>query len=161
AGLVDSAGVFGYRTISARKRRRMENAAGPDKEFMATLAKGLAVIEAFGAERPKLTLSGAAEAVGLSRAAARRVLRTLTVLGFVEQDGRHFALAPRVLDLGFSYLTSQSWIDHAQRYLKALSEQLHESCSASVLQGDEIIYVARVQTQRIMSSTITVGTRLS
>ena len=133
---------------------------GPDKEFMATLAKGLAVIQAFGAERPKLTLSDAAEAVGLSRAAARRVLRTLTLLGFVEHDGRHFALGPRILDLGFSYLASQSWIDHAHRHLKALSEQLHESCSASVLQGDEIIYVARAQMQRIMSSTVAVGTRL-
>ncbi len=102
------------------------DSAGPDKEFMATLAKGLAVIQAFGAERPKLTLSDAAEAVGLSRAAARRVLRTLTLLGFVEQDGRHFALGPRILDLGFSYLASQSWIDHAHRHLKSLSEQLHE-----------------------------------
>jgi IclR family pca regulon transcriptional regulator len=139
---------------------RMEGAAAADKEFMATLAKGLAVIQAFGAERPKLTLSDAAEAVGLSRAAARRVLRTLTLLGFVEQEGRHFALAARVLDLGFSYLSSQSWIDHVQRHLKLLSEQLHESCSASVLQGDEIVYVARVQTQRILSSTIAVGARL-
>lgn len=138
----------------------MESVPRADKEFMTTLAKGLAVIQAFGTERPKLTLSEAAEAVGLSRAAARRVLRTLTLLGFVEQDDRHFALGPRVLDLGFSYLSSQSWIDQAQRHLKALSEQLHESCSASVLQGDEIIYVARVQTQRIMSSAIAIGTRL-
>jgi IclR family pca regulon transcriptional regulator len=131
-----------------------------DKEFMASLAKGLAVIRAFGAERPTLTLSQAAAAAGLSRAAARRVLLTLAELGYVAQEGRHFALAPRVLELGFSYLSSQSWIDRAQPLMKALSEDLQESCSASVLQGQEIIYVARVQTRRIMASTIAIGTRL-
>jgi IclR family pca regulon transcriptional regulator len=131
-----------------------------DKEFMATLAKGLAVIQAFGAERPSLTLSQAAAAVGLSRATARRVLLTLAELGYVAQDGRRFALAPRVLELGYSYLSSQSWIDRVQPLIKALSEELQESCSASVLQGAEIIYVARVQTRRIMASTIAVGARL-
>jgi IclR family transcriptional regulator, pca regulon regulatory protein len=138
-----------------------ETTAGADKEFMVTLAKGLAVIQAFGAERPTLTLSQAASAVGLSRATARRVLRTLAELGYVEQDGRLFALAPRVLELGFSYLSGQSWIDRVQPLMKALSEDLQESCSASVLQGAEIIYVARVQTRRIMTSTIAVGARLT
>src|SRR5580700_10914058 len=139
----------------------LETASGGDKEFMATLAKGLAVIQAFGAERPSLTLSQAAAAVGLSRATARRVLRTLAELGYVEQDGRNFALAPRVLELGFSYLSGQNWIDRAQPLMKALSEELQESCSASVLQGGEIIYVARVQTRRIMASSIAVGARLT
>jgi IclR family transcriptional regulator, pca regulon regulatory protein len=134
---------------------------GADKEFMTTLAKGLAVIQTFGADRPSLTLSEAAAAVGLTRATARRVLRTLTELGYVEQDGRHFALAPRILELGFSYLSGQSWIDRAQALMKALSEEAQESCSASVLQGGEIVYVARVQTRRIMASTIAVGTRLT
>jgi IclR family transcriptional regulator, pca regulon regulatory protein len=132
-----------------------------DKEFMATLAKGLAVIQAFGAQRPSLTLSQAAAVVGLSRATARRILRTLAELGYVEQDGRNFALAPRVLELGFSYLSGQSWIERAQPLMKTLSEEVQESCSASVLQGNEIIYVARVQTRRIMASTIAVGTRLT
>jgi IclR family pca regulon transcriptional regulator len=138
-----------------------ETPGGGDKEFMATLAKGLAVIKAFGAERPSLTLSQAAAAVGLSRATARRVLRTLAELGYVEQDGRLFTLAPRVLELGFSYLSGQNWIERAQPLMKALSEDLQESCSAAVLQGNEIIYVARVQTRRIMTSTIAVGTRLT
>jgi IclR family pca regulon transcriptional regulator len=138
-----------------------QSPAGVDREFMATLAKGFAVIQAFGAERPSLTLSQAAAAVGLSRATARRVLRTLAELGYVEQDGRNFALAPRVLELGFSYLSGQNWIDRAQPLMKALSEELQESCSASVLQGGEIIYVARVQTRRIMASSIAVGARLT
>ena len=132
----------------------------PDKEFMATLAKGLAVIRAFGAERPRLTLSQAAAAVGLSRAAARRVLRTLDQLGYVAQEGREFFLAPRVLELGFAYLAAQNWIDRALPLMKALSEDIAETCSSSVLQGAEIVYVARVPTRRIMTSAIAVGARL-
>jgi IclR family transcriptional regulator, pca regulon regulatory protein len=132
----------------------------PHKEFMATLAKGLAVIRAFGADRPHLTLSQAAGAVGLSRAAARRVLLTLGELGYVEQVGRDFSLAPRVLELGFAYLAAQSWIDRALPLMKVLSEDIAETCSASVLQGSEIVYVARVQTRRIMTSAIAVGARL-
>lgn len=132
----------------------------PDKDFMATLAKGLAVIRAFGAERPRLTLSQAAAAVGVSRAAARRVLLTLGELGYVEQAGREFSLAPRVLELGFAYLAAQNWIDRALPLMKALSDDIAETCSSSVLQGAEIIYVARVPTQRIMTSAIAVGARL-
>ena len=89
---------------------------------MATLAKGLAVVRAFGAERPRLTLSQAAVAVGLSRATARRILLTLSGLGYVEQDGREFFLTPRVMELGFSYLATQSWIDRVLPLLQTLSE---------------------------------------
>ena len=76
------------------------------------------------------------------------------------QDGRDFSLAPRVLELGFRYLSTQSWIDRALPLMKGLSEALQESCSASILQGTEIVYVARVPTQRIMSTVLAVGTRL-
>ena len=128
---------------------------------MATLAKGLAVIRAFGAERPRLTLSQAAVAVGLSRATARRILLTLADLGYVEQDGRQFFLTPRVMELGFSYLATQSWIDRVLPLLQTLSEDVAETCSASVLQGNDIVYVARVQTSRIMTSAVAVGARLT
>jgi IclR family pca regulon transcriptional regulator len=131
-----------------------------DKEYMATLAKGLAVLRAFGEERPTMTLSEASAAAGLSRAAARRILRTLLDLGYVQQDGRAFALAPRVLELGFRFLSTQSWIDRVLPLMRGISEALQESCSAAVLQGTEIVYVARVPTRRIMSATIAVGTRL-
>lgn len=127
---------------------------------MATLAKGLAVLRAFGENRPSMTLSEAALAVGLSRATARRILRTLTDLGYVEQDRRSFGLAPRVLELGFRYLSTQSWIDRALPLMRSISQALEESCSASILQGTEIVYVARVPTRRIMTATIAVGTRL-
>ncbi len=135
--------------------------AGGDKEFMATLAKGLAVLGAFGEQRPSMTLSQAAEASGLTRAAARRVLRTLTELGYVAQEGRQFSLAPRILELGFAYLSTQSWIDRAEPLMKELSHTLHESCSAAILQDSEIVYVARMPApHRLMSTTIAVGTRL-
>jgi IclR family pca regulon transcriptional regulator len=135
---------------------------GGDKEFMATLAKGLAVLGAFGEQRPTMTLSEAAEASGLTRAAARRVLRTLTELGYVAQDGRQFSLAPRILELGFAYLSTQSWLDRAEPLMKELSHTLRESCSAAILQDGEIVYVARMPApHRLMSTTIAVGTRLS
>jgi IclR family pca regulon transcriptional regulator len=135
--------------------------AADDKEYMATLAKGLAVLAAFGEQRPAMTLSEAAAAARLSRAAARRVLRTLCGLGYVTQDGKQFSLAPRILELGFAYLSSQSWIDRAEPLMKELSHDLQESCSAAILQAAEIVYVARMSApHRIMSTTIAIGTRL-
>jgi IclR family pca regulon transcriptional regulator len=131
-----------------------------DKEFMTTLAKGFAVLGLFGRERPSLTLSEAAAAAELSRATARRILRTLTELGYVEQQGRQFALAPGILKLGFSYLSAQSWIERARPLMKELSERFHESCSAAILQGTDAVYVARVPAGRIMSVAISIGTRL-
>lgn len=136
-------------------------AAAADKEFMATLAKGLAVLGSFGENRPSMTLSEAAVLAGLSRAAARRVLRTLAQLGYVAQSGRSFTLTPRVLELGFAYLSTQSWIDRVEPLMKELSHAVQESCSAAILQGSEIVYVARMPApHRLMSTTIAVGTRL-
>src|SRR6202163_3108368 len=133
---------------------------GRDKEFMTTLAKGLAILSAFGKQRPTMTLSDAATVTSLSRADARRVLRTLAQLGYVAQDGRAFSLTPRVLELGFAYLSGQDWIDRALPMMKEVSEQLGESCSGSILQGIKIVYVARVPARRIMSPALAVGSRL-
>jgi IclR family transcriptional regulator, pca regulon regulatory protein len=131
-----------------------------DKEFMATLAKGLAVLGSFDKQRPAMTLSQAALAAGLSRATARRILRTLTALGYVEQSGRQFSLSSGILKLGFAYLATQNWIEQATPLMRQLSEQFHESCSAAILQGTEIVYVARIPASRIMSVALAVGTRL-
>jgi IclR family pca regulon transcriptional regulator len=145
-------------------RPRRANARGDgvasDKEYMATLARGFAVLGLFGRDRPSLTLSEAAAATDLSRATARRILRTLASLGYVEQQGRQFSLAPGILRLGFSYLAAQNWIEQARPVMKALTERFHESCSAAILQGTEVVYVARVPAGRIMSVTVSVGTRL-
>ncbi|MEJ0097102.1 MAG: IclR family transcriptional regulator C-terminal domain-containing protein [Bauldia sp.] len=128
---------------------------------MTTLAKGLAVLGSFGEQRPVMTLSEAAAVSGLSRATARRVLLTLCQLGYVSQRERNFSLAPRILELGFAYLSAQSWIDRAEPLMKELSHDVQESCSAAILQGAEIVYVARMPApHRIMSTTIAIGTRL-
>jgi len=153
----------------AVNRRNVIGHAGPctgampqdqDKEFMATLAKGLAVLGLFDKQRPAMTLSQAAEAAGLSRATARRILRTLAGLGYVTQNGRQFSLSSGILKLGFAYLATQNWIEQAAPLLRQLSEQFHESCSAATLEGTDIVYVARVPARRIMSVTLAVGTRL-
>jgi IclR family pca regulon transcriptional regulator len=131
-----------------------------DKEFMATLAKGLALLGAFDKQRPSMTLSEAARVTGFSRATARRILRTLAELGCVVQNGRAFSLSSGILRLGFAYLATQSWIEQASPLMRQLSEELQESCSAAILEGSEIVYVARFPARRIMSVTLAVGTRL-
>jgi IclR family transcriptional regulator, pca regulon regulatory protein len=130
---------------------------GPD--FVQSLERGLAVIRCFTAERPELTLSEVAAATGVTRAAARRFLITLTTLGYVRSDGRLFSLSPRVLDLGYAYLSSLSLPEVAEPHLEALVAEVNESSSLSVLDGDDIVYVARVPTSRIMRVAISVGTR--
>lgn len=130
---------------------------GPD--FVQSLERGLAVIRAFDADHPELTLSDVARATGLTRAAARRFLHTLVQLGYVRSDGRLFALRPRVLELGYSYLSSLSLPEVALPHMERLVEKVHESSSLSVLDGDEVVYVARVPTKRIMTVAISVGTR--
>jgi IclR family transcriptional regulator, pca regulon regulatory protein len=99
-------------------------------------------------------------ATGLTRATARRLLHTLVALGFVCTDGRTFELTPRVLDLGFAYVSSLQLPDIAQPFMEALSGRVHESVSASVLDGAQIVYVARVNTQRIMGISLAIGSRL-
>lgn len=128
-------------------------------EFVQSLERGLAVIRAFDDEHPDLTLSDVARATGLTRAAARRFLLTLIDLGYVRTDGRLFALRPRVLELGYSYLSSLGLPEVALPHMESLVAQVHESSSLCVLDGAEIVYVARVPTRRIMTVAITVGTR--
>lgn len=129
-------------------------------EFVQSLERGLAVIRAFSHDRPRLTLSDVARETGMTRAAARRFLITLESLGYVSSDGRLFALRPSVLQLGYAYLSSFSLAEIAQDHLEALSEELHESCSASVLDGEDIVYVARASTNRIMTIGLSVGSTL-
>jgi IclR family pca regulon transcriptional regulator len=129
-------------------------------EFVKSLERGLAVIQVFGADRPKLSLTEVAELTNMTRAAARRYLLSLRELGFVSGDGKFFWLEPRVLNLGYSYLSSIHWIDFAHPILREVANRLNESCSASVLDGAEIVYVARVQASRIMHISLGVGTRL-
>jgi len=128
-------------------------------DFVQSLERGLAVIRAFDAQRPELTLSEVARHCDLTRAAARRFLLTLVDLGYVRTDGRLFRLTPRVLELGYAYLSSLSLPEVAAPHLERLVAEVHESSSMSVLDGDDIVYVARVPTARIMTVAINVGTR--
>ncbi|HKE50449.1 MAG TPA: IclR family transcriptional regulator C-terminal domain-containing protein [Actinomycetes bacterium] len=135
-------------------------AAGSRIEYVQSLDRGLAVIRAFSADTPRLSIADVARQTGLTRAAARRFLHTLCGLGYVGVNGGSYYLRPRVLELGYAYLSSVSVAEIAQEHLVALAEELHESCSASVLDGADIVYIARAQTNRIMTISLTVGTRL-
>jgi len=136
-----------------------ELAGGRDGEFVQSLERGLAVIRAFDAEHPQLTLSDVGRLTGLTRAAARRFLHTLVELGYVRTDGRYFALRPKILELGHAYLSSASLPELALPHLEQLVGRVHESSSVCVLDGADVVYVARVLTKRIMTVAIAVGTR--
>jgi IclR family transcriptional regulator, pca regulon regulatory protein len=141
-------------------------------DFVVSLGRGLDIIKAFGtsnrdSERPSnmrpsdaLTLSEVAEKTGLARAVVRRFLYTLVELGYVITDGKYFRLTAKILDLGYAYLSSFSLPKIAERFLEEVTLETKESSSASVLDGDEIVYVARVQTRRIMSVSLGIGSRL-
>jgi IclR family transcriptional regulator, pca regulon regulatory protein len=136
------------------------DAPAPGDGFVQSFARGLGVLRAFGADHPALTLTEAAARSGLTRAGARRILLTLQHLGYVQADGRHFRLTPRVLDLGFAYLSSQPVWRLAQPAMEQLTADLRESCSAAVLDGSDIVYVLRVPAPQVMSITLSVGSRL-
>jgi IclR family pca regulon transcriptional regulator len=135
-----------------------EAPAPRDRQFVQSLERGLSVIRALSASEPQ-TLSEVARVTGLTRAASRRFLLTLEQLGYVHLDGTRFSLTPRVLELGYAYLSSLTLPEVAQPHLEHLVEEVHESSSVSVLDGGDVVYVARVPTRRIMHVAISVGTR--
>lgn len=142
-------------TTPARNRQETRG-----REFVQALDRGFAIVRAFNHEQPALTIAQVAARTGVARAVARRYLITLEMLGYVqERDGR-FSLTPRVLDLGFAYLVSLNLPALAQPFMERLVEALRESCSVSVLDGRDIVYVARVPAKRIMSINLVVGSRL-
>jgi len=130
------------------------------RDFIQSLERGLAVINSFSRDRQTQTLSEVAQQAGLTRATARRILLTLTELGYVRQNGRGFALTPRVLDLGYSFLSSFRVVELAQQPMERLVDEVKESSSMSILDDTEIVYVARVPTTRIMTIALALGSRL-
>jgi IclR family pca regulon transcriptional regulator len=137
----------------------LEAVGGRPAHFVQSLERGLAVVRAFSADAPELTLSDVARRTGLTRAAARRFLLTLVDLHYVHTDGRVFWLSPRVLELGYAYLSSISLPEVAEPHLERLVAEVRESSSVSVLEDEDVIYVARVPVSRIMTVSINVGTR--
>jgi len=132
----------------------------PGDSYVRSFARGLAVLRSFGADASAQTLSEVAERTGLTRAGARRILLTLLSLGYVSAEGRLFRLTPKVLELGFAYLTSLPVWTQAQPVMEGLVEALRQSSSAAVLDGNDIVYVLRVPAHRIMSINLGVGSRL-
>ncbi|MCY4191103.1 MAG: helix-turn-helix domain-containing protein [Rhodospirillaceae bacterium] len=142
------------------KRPASEVVRPPERERVQSLARGLAVIQAFRADRARMTLTEVATTTNMTRAAARRFLLTLEDLGFVASDGKYFSLTPHVLRLGYAYLSSLCWWHIAQPFMEEVARSVQESCSAAALDGDEIVYLARVPASRIMSVNLSIGTRL-
>ena len=138
--------------------------AAPDApragDMMGGFAKGLAVLSCFGQGHERLTIAAAARLTGLDRATARRCLITLERLGYARFDGRCYALTARVLSLGHAYLASTPLPEQLQPFLDALAARIEESCSASILDGPEIVYIARSAQRRVMSISLGVGSRL-
>ncbi|HEX3985845.1 MAG TPA: IclR family transcriptional regulator C-terminal domain-containing protein [Acidobacteriaceae bacterium] len=131
-----------------------------DPNFVLSLARGLKVIESFDGRKEGVTVADAARHTGLSRAAVRRLLITLEILGYAECRGRLYRLRSRVLSLGFSFISSTSLVAAAQPILDHITETIHESSSMSVLDGNDIVYVARSSVHRVMSVDLSVGSRL-
>jgi IclR family pca regulon transcriptional regulator len=133
-----------------------------DPNFMTSLARGLAVIRGFSQQRPRLSIAQLSLRTGIPRAAVRRCLYTLEKLGYVaSEDDRTFALRPQILALGHAYLSSVPLVTAAQPILDQVSAATHESCSIAIMDGDDILYVARSSSStRIMSIDLGVGSRL-
>lgn len=128
-------------------------------ETVQSFERGLAVIRSFGSETPAQTLADVARATGLNRATARRLLHTLEGVGYVRRDGSLFELTPRVLELGYAFLSSHTLAELARPHLEKLSATVRESTSVAVLDGTSVVYVARVQANRVMTVAIGIGTR--
>jgi IclR family transcriptional regulator, pca regulon regulatory protein len=133
---------------------------GDRRQSLQSLERGIAVIQVFSRERPALTLSEVARLTGITRATARRILLTLEEIGHVRSDGRLFSLTPRVLSLGWAYLSSLNLWDVAQPHMEELADRTKESCSVATLDLPDVVYVARMPTRRIMTISLGVGTRL-
>lgn len=131
-----------------------------DADMMGGFAKGLAVLEVFGRGRERLTIAEVARLTGLDRATARRCLITLNRLGYAAHDGRAYSLTVRILALGHAYLASTPLPDQIRPFLDRLAALLDESCSCSILDGTEIVYIARASQRRVMSIGLGVGSHL-
>lgn len=129
-------------------------------EVITSVERALRVLQVFSSDHPALTLSECAELICLSRGTTRRILMTFENLGYVRRVGRQFSLTPRVLRLGYGYLSSLPFWDRAQPHMRNLADTVQESCSVATLDGNDIVYVARVPSRRQLSVSLTIGSRL-
>ncbi len=147
-------------TSAASRPDPADDAAGANRDYVSSLARGLEILRAFSRRRKRMTLSEVAAETGMTRAAARRFLLTLVREGYAVADGKLFDLTPQVLELGFSVISSMGVWDVARPFLQSLSEEIEESVSAAVLDGRDVVYVAGAQYHRVISVGVTIGSRL-
>lgn len=146
--------------LSKPAEENKDTVAERPREFIQSLERGLAIIRSFGPRAAEQTVSEVAAKTGLTRATARRFLITLVELGYIESDGRSFRLTPRVLELGYSFLSGLRFADVALPHVERLVAEVDEGSEASVLDGEEIVYVLRVPSTTIMTLAINVGARM-
>ncbi|MGC1304839.1 MAG: IclR family transcriptional regulator C-terminal domain-containing protein [Caulobacteraceae bacterium] len=146
--------------VASAPVEELDDEAPESGTFITALARGLSVMRAFTSQSQHLTLADVARIVNLPRASVRRCLLTLQALGYVESRDRYFSLSPRVLTIAQAYLTSSVLPRVSQSFLERLSEQIGESCSISILNGQDVIYVARSARKRMASLHREVGTQL-
>jgi IclR family transcriptional regulator, pca regulon regulatory protein len=132
----------------------------PGDEFVEAFARGLMVIRAFGSAQDSLSMAEVADRTGLTRAGVRRLLYTLVKLGYARVSNGRFSLSPRILDLGFSYLSSLTARGVAQPVIAGLAREVNELCTMSVLDGREIVYIIRVEIRTPLTRSLGVGSRL-
>jgi len=132
----------------------------PGDEFVEAFARGLMVIRAFGSAQDSLSMAEVADRTGLTRAGVRRLLYTLVKLGYARISNGRFSLSPRILDLGFSYLSSLTARGVAQPVIEGLAREVNELCTMSVLDGREIVYVIRVEIRTPLTRSLGIGSRL-
>jgi IclR family transcriptional regulator, pca regulon regulatory protein len=138
----------------------IETTTERSRDFNQSLSRGLEIIESFGADATRQTVSEVAAKTGLTRATARRFLITLVELGYMSTDGRTFALAPRVLGLGYSFLSGLGFPTVALPHLERLVAEVDESSEGSILDGQHVVYVARVPGPKLMTLAVNVGSRM-
>lgn len=151
---VSSSHLAGAATI------RPGSEAVDEKEYVRSVERGLAALRCFTVENPSRTVSELAAETGLSRAVARRIVITLQQLGYVGTDGREYFLLPRVLELGYAYLSSSGFSEVARPHLEEMNRAIGEACSVGVLSDRDVIYVARAQSRRVMTMSLGIGARL-
>jgi IclR family transcriptional regulator, pca regulon regulatory protein len=149
-----------FREVAMSETAEPEERDGDGRDYVNSLARGLNVIRAFNGNRSTMTLSDVAKHTGINRAAARRFLLTLVREGYAETDGKYFRLRPKILELGFSAVSSMTFSEIAQPIMDDLAETVDEMCLAAVLDGDWVVYVSRSSAQRVVSVNLDVGSRL-
>ncbi len=141
------------RKVNAKSTKKTARGTAPARRadsYVESFAKGLAVIRSFGPHSKRMTLSEVSVRSGMTRAAARRILLTLLELGYVAQEDRMFVLTPRILDLGYSYLSSMPLANIAQPIMVELGSRLNQSCSVAALDGSEVVYLLRVPKRNLL-----------